>query len=758
MKVKMESKTVHPETPGALEPMAMLDEDQPTDSEYSSSDALSLECLKEANPNRGIEADSASQKPIKTSEKTKLLKPCGVTPFEQDVGTRAFDKPQTLVGGVILGGAEILSHVENEEKSFAPSHFALREKPQANSSFSELGDPSKSVSGVGLESLLSLLVCPITKKVFREPCTLVADGWTYERGALIAWFQLGYDISPTTGEKLYGTAFADSRSIKRLISKLQPDRAECTQFPSEWLRNCVRLHYEILTSPPVVAKEEAGVIEANLAEAVGKLNLVSTPPSNRRRVATDETVNVNNRGGFQVVHSTNSLIALSKEPQLVRHSSPLMMKSLSHPLPLQPLKMDKVSTHYSLPFSDTISRNWSYGPSPANLEMPSIQRCGSHNRESELLKKLSEYPQKGTWTMEESTNFWYVCLDDEWQGDEFRSWIVHETELTVGSIRNEVWHKLAEEWADKLKMPRSSIGWFTPPFYGNLKIPVHNSIKNPSKEFKKGETIRFNLERLLIRDAAGCRYGPDDGNLPIHLPHQRTDNGRSSYATAMFSVSVRFVRDDVMPASETGEYYCNLSCYGVRGALVDNVVNLSKEGGLQPGELPSSRLSELMQKISQTDGIGTLVQRGSNWFCVLRKLWQDKREQFLNQAKKDFKDAEFYHKFLVPYRNCSFYSEFCKQQPEEDFMKWTSEDKEFQVALGELDSAALDNVNTINFNIPYLQYAIAGEKLMINAKVVFPDLSRRGRDEIPYHFTIATVIPACTLKHSPTPRETFEEL
>jgi len=246
------------------------------------------------------------------------------------------------------------------------------------------------------------------------------------------------------------------------------------------------------------------------------------------------------------------------------------------------------------------------------------------------------------------TNFWFVRLDDEWQSDESRNWIVHETKAAAGSVRDQYFHKLAEQWADKLKMPRSSIGWFTPPFYGDLKIPVHKSIKNPSTEFKKGDTIRFSFERLLIRDVPRCRYGPDNGELPKHLPHQRTENERSSYSTALVSISVRFVRDDVMPNSETGEWYCNIACYGVKDALVTKVVNLSKEGGLQPGELPSSRLSELMQKIVQTDGVGNLVQRGSNWTCVLTKPWQDKRRHFLNQAKKDFKDSEFYHKFSLP--------------------------------------------------------------------------------------------------------------
>jgi len=91
-------------------------------------------------------------------------------------------------------------------------------------------------------------------------------------------------------------------------------------------------------------------------------------------------------------------------------------------------------------------------------------------------------------------------------------------------------------------------------------------------------------------------------------------------------------------------------------------------------------------------------------------------------------------------------------------MKWTSEDMEFQVELGVLDTAKLDNVNTINFNIPYLQYAMLGEKLKINAKVVFPDLSRIGNDSNSYHFTIATVIPAFSLEHNSSPSETFEKL
>merc|ERR550534_107194 len=684
--------------------------------------------------------------------------------FEQKNETKPFNRYEpsptelkdagTPGNRIILGGQEILSHLEEEEKTFALDCNEAREVLQPNKIVSGLENPNYATQRGKLDSLMSILVCPITKLVFQDPCTLVADGLTYERGALVAWLQLGYDISPTTGEKLYGTAFADSRIIKRLLSEIHPNGVERFQFTSEWLRKCVRLRYATLTSSLFVTHEEVDVAGPNLAsaasqpEAAGRPNFVSNPSNVRRRIIALDSVNRNNRSSHKTQRPAPSVHPLSQTPLVVRHSPTHIMKSVSHSLPLQPMEMASLSAPYNYPQPIPVRRY-----SNSSLKMSQIQRLESYSNVcDELLQRLSKWPQRGTWTMEESTNFWYVRLEDDWQSDEFRNWIVHQTESAVGNVRSKPWHTLAEEWAEKLNMPRSSIGWFTPPFYGDLKIPLHNSIKNPSKEFKKGETVRFNLERLLIREAMSCRYGPDDGNLPKHLPHQRVDNGRSSYATAMFSISVRFVRDDVMPATENGEYYCNIACYGLRGALAENVINLSKEGGLQPGEIPSSRLSELMQKISQTDGIGTLVQRGSKWFCVLRKLWQDKREQFLNQAKKDFKEAEFYHKFLVPYRKCTFYSEFCKDQPEEDFMKWTYEDKEFQVELGELDSSILDNVNTINFNIPYLQYAIEGEKLMINAKVVFPDLSRSGCDETPYHFTIATVVPACSLKQSPTPR------
>lgn len=737
----MESKIPNNETPGAPEPMAMLD--------AISESGDSSDGSRANYSNIEIELGLDCENPNEEKEVSKEPKQNGAAalPEKDSVGNLMSGRGATKTG-ILIGGTNIRSYVEDEETTVVPPNNFM-DDPKFHALVSQQKDVSEEIATCEVESLLSLLVCPITNHIFRDPCTLLADGWTYERGALITWLQFGYDISPTTGEKLYGSAFADCRCITRLISKLKPNLVHHPQFQLAWLRNRVRKHYESLTSSPSVEQFQDGVSAINLAEAAGQPQQMSAPMKNLRSPIEVKTVNSTTGGLWQ---RTNSIISMSREPQPYRYNplSPGLLTA-SYSLPA-PKKRESDPAQFKRQMS------CSFVSSGGILGLQNMGRGGSYNREREFLEVLSKYPLKGTWTMEENTNFWFVRLDDEWQGDEFRNWIVHQIEATCGDVTDQNFHKLAMQWAEKLNMPPSCIGWFTPPYYGDLKIPIQKSIKNPSKEFKKGETIRFDLKRLLIRDVPYCRYGPENGDLPKHLPHQREEGNRSSYSTALFSISVKFIRSDVMPTTEDGEYYCNIACYGVKNALCEKVVNLSKEGGLQPGELPSSRLSEFMQKTSHSDGIGTLEKRGSTWFCILKKSWQDKRDQFLSQAKKDFKDATFYQQFREPYRNSSRYSEFCKQFPNEDFMKWTSEDNGFQVELGELDMGKLENVNTLNFNIPHLQYKKSPDKLKINAKVVFPDLVRSGCDGRSYYFTIATVIPAFSLEKAPILRETFEKL
>jgi len=746
----MKADTMETETRGALEPMPILDEDLSPDSDsYSSSLCPMINSTQQRQSNSDLEG----KQQYENKEKLQCPTGRGRRPSKFMLECTSVKRFQTS-GDINLGGSQILSPLGYERKSFSVNWIPGREETvsRRDETVSPVITPGKSCEPrgwavskpVGLDPFMSLLVCPITREVFREPCTLVADGWTYERGALIAWLQFGYDISPTTGENLHGiTAFADSKVMSKLLSNFEV----LSPFDPIELKRLAWERYEELTSSWRGSKETPGTAEV-LCMPNSKRSV--SAPHSQLHSNVPKPVSADRICVSKARQSSPAILPIPSNPQ------PSSLRSFS--CPPQPVELAQLSSPYERQLSDHLSSR-SYSnilSSDRNREMMPVDDWESHKRgmlEMKLLKKLRKYPQRGTWTMEEPTKFWFVRLDNEWQGDDFRDWIVNETRVTVVSIKDTIHHKLAEEWADKLNMRSESIGWFTPPFHGDLKIPVHTSIKNPSKEFKKGETIRFNLETLHVRDAVNCRYGPEDDNLPRHLGHQREDNGRSSYATAMFSVSVKFVRDDVMP---DGEYYCNIACYGVRDALTNRVVNLSREGGLQPGELPSSRLSEQLQKIVQKHGVGTLVQRGESWFCVLSKLWQDQREEFLNQAKKDFKDVECYIKFCKPYRELTVSKESDKGQTEEDFMKWEVEGEVLEVALGHLDTSQLDNVNTINFNIQYLLHEVVGDKLKINARVVFPDLYGRDGDDAQYYFNIATVTPAYKFDETATPCETFE--
>eukprot|EP00008_Paramoeba_atlantica_P000884 CAMPEP_0201503086 /NCGR_PEP_ID=MMETSP0151_2-20130828/84478_1 /ASSEMBLY_ACC=CAM_ASM_000257 /TAXON_ID=200890 /ORGANISM="Paramoeba atlantica, Strain 621/1 / CCAP 1560/9" /LENGTH=229 /DNA_ID=CAMNT_0047896717 /DNA_START=1046 /DNA_END=1735 /DNA_ORIENTATION=+ len=48
---------------------------------------------------------------------------------------------------------------------------------------------------------VDLLVCPITMAPFVDP-VVASDGHTYERAAILLWFQTGHNSSPMTGEPL----------------------------------------------------------------------------------------------------------------------------------------------------------------------------------------------------------------------------------------------------------------------------------------------------------------------------------------------------------------------------------------------------------------------------------------------------------------------------------------------------------------------------------------------------------------------------
>ncbi len=62
--------------------------------------------------------------------------------------------------------------------------------------------------------------CAPVQEVLRDP-VLCADGHTYEREAILAWFVAGHDTSPVTSEPLGSRDLTPNFTLKSLINAEQ---------------------------------------------------------------------------------------------------------------------------------------------------------------------------------------------------------------------------------------------------------------------------------------------------------------------------------------------------------------------------------------------------------------------------------------------------------------------------------------------------------------------------------------------------------
>jgi len=204
------------ETRGALTPMQTLNEEFTTDGKFSDSSSTPF-------PEQQMFFSSELEGKRQYENKEKLIN-------YTDTGRRSSrmlkyppPKKRQTAGSINLGSAGILNPLGRKQASFPPKGIPKRVETAFH-----VSNQKKRFQALGSavfehnDLVLKLLECPITKEIFREPCTLVSDGWTYEKGALLAWFQFGFDISPATGENLYGiTAFAECKITSKLLSTLK---------------------------------------------------------------------------------------------------------------------------------------------------------------------------------------------------------------------------------------------------------------------------------------------------------------------------------------------------------------------------------------------------------------------------------------------------------------------------------------------------------------------------------------------------------
>ena len=78
------------------------------------------------------------------------------------------------------------------------------------------------------------LVCPITQEVFRDP-VIAEDGHTYERTAILRWFQTGQTRSPTTNALLAGRAVVPNLAVQGMAT------AHRERLGRELLKRCERI-------------------------------------------------------------------------------------------------------------------------------------------------------------------------------------------------------------------------------------------------------------------------------------------------------------------------------------------------------------------------------------------------------------------------------------------------------------------------------------------------------------------------------------
>jgi hypothetical protein len=75
------------------------------------------------------------------------------------------------------------------------------------------------------------LRCPISQMMFRDPVMVCASGHTYERQAILEWFQT-HDTDPMTRDKISDKAITTNWAIRKSVDKWLEENPELT--PEGW--------------------------------------------------------------------------------------------------------------------------------------------------------------------------------------------------------------------------------------------------------------------------------------------------------------------------------------------------------------------------------------------------------------------------------------------------------------------------------------------------------------------------------------------
>ncbi|KAL3676103.1 hypothetical protein R1sor_026051 [Riccia sorocarpa] len=135
-----------------------------------------------------------------------------------------------------------------------------------------LGVEDSPLARYGALQIYSSFICPITRQLMRDPVTLVEAGFTYEREAILEWFDRGHRTCPDTGKELESLEVVPNMRLAQAIA----------EFVEHASRQCLTRAIERMQESEDAAEvEDAVEVMKSLSE---------TNPNNKRLIGSLEGI------------------------------------------------------------------------------------------------------------------------------------------------------------------------------------------------------------------------------------------------------------------------------------------------------------------------------------------------------------------------------------------------------------------------------------------------------------------------------------
>eukprot|EP00250_Pteridium_aquilinum_P015310 c22512_g1_i2 orf=467-3505(-) len=115
-----------------------------------------------------------------------------------------------------LGRAEAEGH---ESKVALQALNALFSSAQVLNERRRLASVDSPLLPTSISSIPSSFFCPITKSIMREPVMIAEEGFTYEKSAILEWFNRGHKTCPDTGRVLQSLALVPNLKLQQAMDE-----------------------------------------------------------------------------------------------------------------------------------------------------------------------------------------------------------------------------------------------------------------------------------------------------------------------------------------------------------------------------------------------------------------------------------------------------------------------------------------------------------------------------------------------------------